>query len=89
MRPIRRAVRVTRGAERELEGWAVAGILACLLVVALAVTLAVFLIPAMVGLIVWLTGLASGGERGLRLKRRGGHIAWWPWRQLSKAIYGR
>lgn len=84
MRVMRRTYRAARGAERELEGWAAIGILACLLIIAFAVVLATFLIPAAVGGVVWLAGLLGGSDR---TKLRGARIAGWPWCGLSRAIY--
>lgn len=66
-----------------------AGILAALLIVGAAIVLATFLVPALLGGLVWIVGLGTGGDGGLRLRRRGAHIAWWPWRKLSRVIYGR
>lgn len=86
MRVIRRTYRATRGAERELESWAAIAIIACVLIVAFAVVLATFLIPAVIGGVVWVSGLVGGSEQ---TKVKGAHIAGWPWRGLTRAIYGR
>jgi hypothetical protein len=88
LRTTRYTVRGVRAANRELNGWVAAVILLMVLLAVGVFVLLWFLVPAVIGGMVWVCGAVAGtfSERGGSARRRGALIASWPWRGLQRAI---
>lgn len=88
LRTTRYTVRGVRRANRELNGWVAAAILLMVLLAVGALVVLWFLVPAVIGGVVWSGGALAGtvSERGEPMRRRGARIASWPWRGLQRVI---
>jgi hypothetical protein len=71
-----------------LNGWVSAAILLMVLLAVGVLVVLWFLVPAVIGGVVWIYGVLAGivSERGEPAKRRGAAIAGAPWRGLQRAI---